>query len=196
VLLIDGNLAKPDMITHFDLKSEKTLHSCLNHDHNPMEAVIRHPSGLSMIFGNPLIKSFKHEKMSSVMNHLKKNIKADYIIIDSGTHMKTEFLSLANEADETLFVVSPMHMKENILAIKKIDDMGAGVVGVIINNYLIKHKGIEKEIKKPVLGQIPHDRHMHMSFNLSHPVVCSYPNCTISKAFMDIGKRFSEWNRH
>lgn len=206
VLLIDGNLKKPNLFHHFNLPHEKNLHDMYKNKYHPEELIKIHPSGLKIIFGGTKIEDFdniNYERIVKAIKYFKTSMKDhDFIFIDTAPNFGSEFFHSAKIADETIIVTHPnkISIHETLKTIKLCEDEGASVIGVIINahgsNEKIDENEIQRILKRPILGIIPHDNLVEKSIKIGHPVVCSYPNSKISKNFKLIGQKFSDLNRH
>jgi septum site-determining protein MinD len=200
VLLVDGNIHKPNINFHFNLPNENTLHHIFTNNIHPYDTIKIHPSGLHLVLGNHDIESFDsidYRKFSEALFQLK-NCKYDYMIIDSASNFTHEFFYAAKHSDETIVVTQPnsiaLHDAEK--TIKLCEDEGSSVMGVIINNFGYKKRDFQKSqvesmLKKYIYGILPHDRHVEKSIQAKHPVICSFPNSKISKEFLNIGRIYS-----
>lgn len=206
VLLIDGNMTKPNLFFHFEMAKEKTIHDVYKKNNHPREIISTHPSGLNLIFGSPHIEDIEHIDQTifkKMVNYFQKNLlDHEFIFIDTCSNYTEEFYNTANIADEAIIITLPdkVSLHEAKKTIQICDDEGASVTGIIINGNqdldikTIDH--IQHQLGRPILGVLPHDKNVHKSIQIGHPVLCSYPNSEISKAFLEIGKKFSILNSH
>jgi MinD-like ATPase involved in chromosome partitioning or flagellar assembly len=202
VILLDGNIKHPNIFHHFNLEIDKHIHDI--HKHHPFDIITNHPSGLDIVFGSSNIddhEKIDHTHLEKVIQFLKSNLKNhDFMIIDTAPNFSRDFFHCAKHADESIIVTRPTKsdIHDARYTIQYCDDHGASVIGMIVNLHGFNHKvnidDIERELRKPVLGVVPHDRKVHKSMHIGHPVVCSYPNSKISKKFMELGMRYSDLN--
>lgn len=182
-----------------------TIHDAYKRRLKPDSIIHNHPSGISVIFGSTKIdeiENINHNAFLQIITHLKHNNNYhDFMIIDSASNFSKGFFHNIKIADETIVITenNPISLHEAKKTIHHCDENSAEVIGLIINLHGSHKKKldinkIQRELKKPILGIIPTDKKVHKSLHLGHPVVCSYPNSKISKAFMQIGKKFSDLN--
>ncbi len=205
VLLIDGNINKPNLGLHLNMSAERSLHTASEKKLRPIDLIQKHPSGIDLILGSPHLEHFDKKDYKSyrdAIKHIKKNLSYyDYIVIDSGPNFSDEFFHSANIADESIIVseTDPISLHEAEKTIQLCDDENASTVGVILNHKRMHLKRADKEqieirLKRPIIGVLPHDHHVLKSIEINHPMMCSYPDSPLSKAIMDIGKTYSYWN--
>lgn len=140
VLLIDADLRRPSMHTHFDVSHTVGLTNYLTTDIRLEDVVIRTqienlfflPSGLLPADSAGLLNS---QRMVDLIADVKSRF--DLVLIDSPPILGVSDASvLANEADMTMIVVQhrklPRHM---LMRVKQaVDNAGGKVVGVVLNN--------------------------------------------------------------
>lgn len=140
VLLIDADLRRPSMHTHFDVSHTVGLTNYLTTDIRLEDVVIRTqvenlfflPSGLLPTDSAGLLNS---QRMVDLIADVKSRF--DLVLIDSPPILGVSDASvLANEADMTMIVVQhrklPRHM---LMRVKQaVDNAGGKVVGVVLNN--------------------------------------------------------------
>jgi len=140
VLLIDADLRRPSMHTHFDVSHASGLTSYLTTDIRLEDVVIRTqvenlfflPSGLLPADSAGLLNS---QRMVDLITEVKSRF--DLVLIDSPPILGVSDASvLANEADMTMIVVQhrklPRHM---LMRVKQsVENAGGKVVGVVLNN--------------------------------------------------------------
>jgi len=201
VLLIDGNYRKPNLSLHFNMPHSKTMHDI--EKFHPKQMISIHPSGLSLVFGSTdidKIDNITHQTYSNIIREFKKLQNHDYIFIDTPPNFSKEFFNSVNLADETIVVTTPsqVDLHDTKKTIQLCEDEGSTVTGVLLNIFGYKEqiglKQIEKKLKRPILGIVPHEKKVKKSIEMKHPILCSYPNSKMSKAFMDIGTKFSYLN--
>jgi capsular exopolysaccharide synthesis family protein len=140
VLLIDADLRRPSLHTHFDVSHATGLTNYLTTDIRLEDVVIRTsvenlfflPSGLLPADSAGLLNS---QRMVDLIAEVKSRF--DLVLIDSPPILGVSDASvLANEADMTMIVVQhrklPRHM---LLRVKQsVENAGGRVVGVVLNN--------------------------------------------------------------
>lgn len=140
VLLIDADLRRPSMHTHFDVSHATGLTNYLTTDIRLEDVVIRTqvenlfflPSGLLPADSAGLLNS---QRMVDLITEVKSRF--DLVLIDSPPILGVSDASvLANEADMTMIVVQhrklPRHM---LMRVKQsVENAGGKVVGVVLNN--------------------------------------------------------------
>ncbi len=140
VLLIDADLRRPSMHTHFDVSHATGLTNYLTTDIRLEDVVIRTqvenlfflPSGLLPADSAGLLNS---QRMVDLIADVKSRF--DLVLIDSPPILGVSDASvLANMADMTMIVVQhrklPRHM---LMRVKQsVENVGGKVVGVVLNN--------------------------------------------------------------
>ena len=140
VLLIDADLRRPSMHTHFDVSHTVGLTNYLTQDirledvvmRTPVENLYFLPSGLLPADSAGILNS---QRMVDLIADVKSRF--DLVLIDSPPILGVSDASvLANEADMTLIVVQhrklPRHM---LLRVKQtVENVGGKVIGVVLNN--------------------------------------------------------------
>lgn len=140
VLLIDADLRRPSLHTHFDVSHATGLTNYLTTDIRLEDVVIRTqvenlfflPSGLLPADSAGLLNS---QRMVDLISDVKSRF--DLVLIDSPPILGVSDASvLANEADMTIIVVQhrklPRHM---LMRVKQsVENVGGTVVGVVLNN--------------------------------------------------------------
>ena len=140
VLLIDADLRRPSMHTHFDVSHAAGLTNYLTTDIRLEDVVIRTqvenlfflPSGLLPADSAGLLNS---QRMVDLIADVKSRF--DLVLIDSPPILGVSDASvLANIADMTIIVVQhrklPRHM---LMRVKQsVENVGGKVVGVVLNN--------------------------------------------------------------
>lgn len=140
VLLIDADLRRPSMHTHFDVSHATGLTNYLTTDIRLEDVVIRTqienlfflPSGLLPADSAGLLNS---QRMVDLIADVKSRF--DLVLIDSPPILGVSDASvLSNEADMTMIVVQhrklPRHM---LMRVKQtVENVGGKVIGVVLNN--------------------------------------------------------------
>lgn len=140
VLLIDADLRRPSMHTHFDVSHTVGLTNYLTTDIRLEDVVIRTqienlfflPSGLLPADSAGLLNS---QRMVDLIADVKSRF--DLVLIDSPPILGVSDASvLSNEADMTMIVVQhrklPRHM---LMRVKQtVENVGGKVIGVVLNN--------------------------------------------------------------
>lgn len=140
VLLIDADLRRPSLHTHFDVSHATGLTNYLTTDIRLEDVVLRTqvenlfflPSGLLPADSAGLLNS---QRMVDLITEVKSRF--DLVLIDSPPILGVSDASvLANLADMTMIVVQhrklPRHM---LMRVKQsVDNVGGKVVGVVLNN--------------------------------------------------------------
>ena len=140
VLLIDADLRRPSMHTHFDVSHATGLTNYLTTDIRLEDVVIRTqvenlfflPSGLLPADSAGLLNS---QRMVDLIAEVKSRF--DLVLIDSPPILGVSDASvLANMADLTMIVVQhrklPRHM---LMRVKQsVENVGGKVIGVVLNN--------------------------------------------------------------
>lgn len=140
VLLIDADLRRPSMHTHFDVSHTTGLTNYLTTDVRLEDVVLRTqvenlfflPSGLLPADSAGLLNS---QRMVDLIADVKSRF--DLVLIDSPPILGVSDASvLANEADMTMIVVQHRKLPRNMLLRVKqtVENVGGKVIGVVLNN--------------------------------------------------------------
>ncbi|MDZ4289229.1 MAG: polysaccharide biosynthesis tyrosine autokinase [Prosthecobacter sp.] len=144
VLLIDGDLRRPSMHTHFDVSNSVGLTNYLTQNvqledvvvRTPVENLYFMPSGMLPADSAGILNS---QRMSGLIADAKSRF--DLVLIDSPPILGVSDASvLVNEADLTLIVCQhrklPRHM---LMRVKQtIENVGGTVLGVVLNNVDVR----------------------------------------------------------
>lgn len=140
VLLIDADLRRPSMHTHFDVSHTTGLTNYLTTDIRLEDVVIRTqienlfflPSGLLPADSAGLLNS---QRMVDLIADVKSRF--DLVLIDSPPILGVSDASvLSNEADMTMIVVQHRRLpRQMLMRVKQaVENAGGKIVGVVLNN--------------------------------------------------------------
>lgn len=140
VLLIDADLRRPSMHTHFDAGNATGLTNFLTTNVRMEDVVIRTavenlyfmPSGLLPADSAGILNS---QRMSDLIEDAKSRF--DIVLIDSPPILGVSDASvLANEADLTMIVVQHRRLpRQTLMRVKQtVENVGGTVLGVVLNN--------------------------------------------------------------
>ena len=190
-LLVDCHLKSPHIALYLGAPNvESTIHDVLKGRKKIRESAYIHASGVRVVPGS--ISPKKHEgiNIEKISKHLRELTGAsEVVIIDTGNDPK-ELSEILKIADEVVVVANPdiVSATEALKAVKKAEEAGATVVGVVLN----KVRGVRGEmtvdsvqslLNKPVIGMIPDDNSVSESVHLRYPVVYSHPKSSATKGF-------------
>jgi capsular exopolysaccharide synthesis family protein len=143
VLLIDGDLRRPNLHKIFQVNNEHGLSSALSDGLNGSDvwSIIQKPElgELSLLTAGPplknLAKHFGHEKLCQLLATLES--KFTHIVIDSPPIVPfADSVVLSAEVDGVLMVVQGGKSPQEIVlrSMKLLDDVDAVILGVVLNN--------------------------------------------------------------
>ena len=139
VLLIDGDLRRPQLLECFQMENEKGLAQVLA-DECPVEEVIK-PTSAQLVDLLPAGRSPLHPaellEVGAISEVLKSVSKTyDLVIVDSPPVIGPfDSLQIAQAVDGVLFVVQAGKVKNNLLtkARNSLNQMGATMLGTVVN---------------------------------------------------------------
>ncbi|MBW3011596.1 P-loop NTPase [Candidatus Woesearchaeota archaeon] len=191
VLAVDCSLNSPHLALFLGAANvDSTIHDVLKGRKRIRDSAYIHASGVRIVPG-----SISPEKQAGVFaegigNHIRQLSGAsEVVLLDLGNNSQ-ENSEVLKVADELLIVTNPdiVSVTESLKTIKKSEELGVTVVGVVLN----KVKDVEGEMSiesvqalldKPVIAVIPDDKSITESVHLKHPVVYSHPKSKSSESF-------------
>jgi capsular exopolysaccharide synthesis family protein len=149
VILLDADLRRPSLHTYLKLPNEvglnnlltgqATLQECMNV--MPVETLSVITAGESTVYPGDLIGS---QRMREVLSDLSAT--ADFLIVDGPPILVTDSTVLSIEVDEVLIVVGYglTRKSQAIVALKRLEDVGAKITGVVLNRIPGSNQGYYK----------------------------------------------------
>lgn len=146
VILLDADLRRPSVHTSLKLSNEKglstllqsqaTVQECLKATEIENFSVIT--AGEPVINPGDLIGSMRMKQLLAELCEL-----ADFLVVDGPPILVTDSTMLSTEVDDVLIVVGYglTRKSEAIVALKRLDSVGAKIVGVVLNRIPRSNKG-------------------------------------------------------
>ena len=193
-IAVDGSLEIPNMGLALGIDTPRnTLHGILSKKCQVSEAVVEHESGLHVIPGEPSlggIEGLDHSRFQGLISHLAESY--DVVVADSQPGYRAESLLPLAACSKVVVVCTPtiISISEAMKVAALADEMGREVLGVIVNQVrgepLVTDAQIEELLGLQIIGKIPYDENVDLSFAWGSPLVISKPAADAARAFSGI----------
>jgi septum site-determining protein MinD len=197
-VVLDGNLTAPNIGIYLGANNPPvTFHEILDGTAQIGDSVYLHASGLRFIPGSIRLNAL--EKLD--LNQLRKAFNklkgiSEIILIDTGSGLTKETLSVMNFADEVLVVTNPeaAAVAEALKTIKKAEEQGILVLGAVLNRTReegneISIENVESLLGKPILASIPESESIKKAQAMKHPIVYLNPDLKESLEFRMLAEK-------
>jgi capsular exopolysaccharide synthesis family protein len=145
-VLVDCNLRKPTQHKIFGLKNTEGLASILSGERSLREACIETLPGLSVVTAGLLptdpAQVLGTQRFARFLATAREGF--DYVLLDSPPlQVVSDGIVLAAQADSTLLVMDPRATRRAQLqqAVRSLEDAGVVILGIIMNNVEVSHRG-------------------------------------------------------
>jgi cell division ATPase MinD len=193
VAVVDGNITSPSLGLHFGFheKFPVSLNDVLEGHLKIQKCIYVHPTiGVSIIPCNFAFYSDKHvEKMRKAV----RDLRYDYIIIDSAPGLGKEAITTLETSDEIIIITVPqfVDVSNALKTLQLARKMKKRVVGVVLNrvqhaDHEISIDEIEKLCGCRILAEIPEDREVQKATYRGSPIVVDHPNSSTAQKFREI----------
>jgi len=209
VLLMEGKLHFGHLDVFLNIRSRNSLADLIPHASALDEALVRdvvseHSSGIHVLIAPKDLQTsqgIRPDDLYSVFLGLQKLF--DYIVVDVGSLLTENSVTLMDSSDRILLVTTPdlaaLHDTSRFIQISR--DLGypAEKLMIILNRAGlaggIKTRDIEAALHHPVFANIPEDGPNALrSLNRGIPMVIRYPRSPVSKAFIALSNRLMKIN--
>jgi pilus assembly protein CpaE len=203
VLLLEGKLLFGHLGLMLNLRSRSTLADLLPHAHNLEEALVRdvvteHASGIHVLLAptNPeAAQGIRPEALFSVVDGLRRQY--DFLVIDAGSALTDNSVTLLDMADRVLLVASPdlaaLHDVSRFIQISRSLAYAPGKVLTVLNRAGmlggVRVKDIQTALHHDLFAQVPDDgANALRSLNRGLPLLFKYPRSPASRGIQRLAK--------
>jgi pilus assembly protein CpaE len=205
VLLVEGKLAFGHLDVLLNLRTRNTLADLIPHANAldsglVAEVVAEHATGLQVVLGPTdlqVAQGIRAEDLFNVLEGLKRLY--DYLVIDAGSALTENTVTLLDAADRVLLVTTPelaaLHDVSRFVQLSRSLGYPPGKLLVALNRAGqeggVKTKDIESALHHELFGQVPDDGANSLrSLNRGLPLLVRYPRSPASKAYQQLAKQF------
>ncbi len=191
VLVIDGNISGANLGAHLGIpeESQVTLNDVLKNNGLLTQAVLRHPSGFSIV---PASIGDINAELGGLKGCLSGFIGGyNVILIDAAAGVNREVEAAIDASDEVLIVTNPdFPAVKNAGAVKRVaDSKSKRTFGVVLNRvsgeaHELRDSDIEKAVSAPIISKISEHRKVRESLSVRKPVVQHAPYSQTSREIM------------
>lgn len=203
VLLLEGKLLFGHLGLMLNLRSRNTLADLLPHAHALEESLVRdvvaeHASGIHVLLAptSPEVaQGVRPEALFSVVDGLRRQY--DYIVIDAGSTLNDNSVTLLDMADRVVLVASPdlaaLHDVSRFIQISRSLAYAPGKVVTVLNRAGmlggVRVKDIQTALNHDLYAQIPDDAANALrSLNRGLPLLLKYPRSPASRGIQRLAR--------
>ena len=206
VLLVEGKLFFGHLDVLLNVRSRNTLADLIPHAANLDpgligDVIVQHASGLHLLMGPndvQVAQGIRAQDLFNVVEGLKRQY--DYLVIDAGSDLNENTVTLLDAADRILLVANPdmaaLHDVSRFIQISRSLAYPPGKLLVVLNRAGmpggIKTKDIESALHHEVYAMVPDDSANALrSLNRGLPMLYKYPRSPASRGFQQLAKRLA-----
>ena len=184
VVVVDGDLAMPDVGRQVHVEYERGLHSVLAEEAAVREAVVDGPGGLAVIPGDRDLASFADAdpaRLRKVFNLL--GIAYDVVLVDTAPGLQNEAVITYQEVDGVVLVTTPeSNAVEDMEKTGRLAaDVGADLLGAVVTHGEGRRaREAASELESDLLGVVPHH-------STGGPITAAAPDDAAADAYRRIG---------
>jgi pilus assembly protein CpaE len=204
VLLMEGKLFFGHLDVMLNIRSRSNLadlvpHAAAMDEMLVREVVTQHISGIYVLLAPPDIQAaqgIRPQELFSIVAGLKRYY--DYLIIDAGSSLSENTVTLMDAADRILLVTSPdlaaLHDVSRFVRISQTLAYPPEKTLLILNRAErpggVKARDIAAVLRREIYAQIPDDPLDALrSLNRGIPLVLNYPRSPASKAYQTLARQ-------
>jgi pilus assembly protein CpaE len=204
VLLLEGKLGFSHLGLMLNLRTRNTLAELLPHAHHleenlVREVVVEHASGIHVLLAPSSLEvaqGVRPETLFSVVDGIRQFF--DYVVIDAGSALTDNAVTLLDLADRVLLVATPdlaaLHDASRFIQVSRSLAYAPGKVLTVLNRAglmgSLRVKDIEVALRHEVFAEIPDDGPNALrSLNRGLPLMRRYPRSPASRALVGLTKR-------
>jgi pilus assembly protein CpaE len=207
VLLMDGKLFFGHLDVLLNLRTRNTIADLVPHA-NAIDAGImgdvttEHVSGVQVLLAPTnleVAQGIRAEDLYNIINGVKRHF--EYVVIDAGSALSENTVTLMDAADRVLLVVTPelaaLHDASRFIQLGRALGFPPGKTLVVVNRINleggIRVKDIESALHVEAFAQVPDDQADALrSLNRGIPLVTKYPRSPASQAITRLAKSLAE----
>ena len=208
VLLMEGKFFFGHLDVMLNIRARNTIADLLPHanalDENLVREVVNeHASGIKVLLAPSDLQvgqGVRPDDTYSVFTNLQRFF--DYTIIDVGSYLTENTVTLMDSADKILLVATPdlasLHDTSRFIQLSRSLGYPPDKILIVLNraNMLggVRSKDIEAALHHQVFAQIPDDHANALrSLNRGIPMIIRYPRSPVSRAIKQLSKRLPEF---
>jgi pilus assembly protein CpaE len=203
VLLVEGKLFFGHLDMMLNLRTHNNLSDLIPHAHSLdrsiiEEVVVEHASGIQVLLGPSEVQTaqgIRPEDLYNVLASLQRLY--DFIVIDAGSYLNDNTVTLLDTADRILLVTTPdlpsLHDTSKFILLGRTLAYPAGKMLITLNRSGlvggIKNQDIESALHHELFAVVPEDGQQALrSLNRGIPLVIKYPRSPASRAIQKLAK--------
>ena len=206
VLLLEGKLLFGHLGLMLNLRTPSSIADLVPHMHALEDAMVRevvagHSSGIHVLLsptGLEVAQGIRPEALYNILNGLR--LMYDYIVIDGGSFLNDNAVTLLDAADRVMLVTVPdlaaLHDTTRFVRLSRSLAYPEGKVNIVLNRAGVlggvKTNDIETALRHEVFAHIPDDGPNALrSINRGVPMILKYPGSPASRAIQQLAKRLA-----
>ncbi len=203
VLLLEGKLLFGHLGLMLNLRTPSSIADLVPHMHALEDTMVRevvaqHSSGIHVLLsptGLEVAQGIRPEALYNILNGLRPMY--DFIVIDAGSVLNDNTVTLLDAADRVLLVTVPdlaaLHDATRFVRLSRSLAYPEGKVGIVLNRAGllggVKTNDIETALRHEVFAHISDDGPNALrSINRGIPMLLKYPRSPASRAFQQLAK--------
>jgi pilus assembly protein CpaE len=209
VLLVEGKLSFGHLDLMLNMRPHTTIADLIPHasrldDGLIHEVVMRHSTGIYVLLAPTnlqVAQGIRPDDIYNVFLSLQKYY--DYIVIDGGSAVNENTVTLMDSVDRILLVTNPelaaLHDASRFIQLSRSLSYSTEKLLLVLNQAGVeggvKPKDIESAMHMPLFAVVPNDTAKAVrSLNQGVPLLYKYPRSPIGKAMSALGKSFLNLN--
>ncbi len=210
VLLFEGKLLFGHLGLILNLRPHNTLADLIPHagavDETLVhEVVTRHVSGIDVLVAPPDVQTaqgIRPDDLFGVLNGVKRLY--DFIVIDAGSHLSENTVTLMDAADRVLVVTTPelaaLHDASRFVPVSRSLGYPPGKVRIVLNRVgmegAVRSRDIEQALHHELFTYIPEGGASAVrSLNRGIPLIIKHPRSKASKAIERLAGALADGRR-
>ena len=209
VLLLEGKLLFGHLGVMLNIRTQNSIAELIPHASNLDPSLVKdvvtdHTSGIHVLLAPVNVQAgqgIRAEALYNLVTALQKMY--DYLIIDAGSVLNENSVTLMDLADRILLVSTPdlaaLHDISRFIQLSSTLAYPPGKLAVVLNRQGmqggVKTKDIEMALHHELFAQIPEDEaNVLRSLNRGIPLVLNYPRSPASQGFRALAKSLAAVN--
>ena len=211
VLLLEGKQYFGHLAVMLNIRTQSNISDLVPHSSNLDDAIVKdvvveHSSGLHILLGPPnfqVAQGVRPEDLYPILKAVERLY--DYIVIDAGSSLSENTVTIMDTADRILLVTTPdmaaLHDASQFFQIMQSLAYPPDKALVVLNDAGlaggIKAKHIESALHHEIFAEIPFDGpNAQRSVNRGIPLLLRYPRSPATKAIQGMAQNLVGMNAH
>jgi pilus assembly protein CpaE len=209
VLLMEGKLSFGHLDLMLNIRPHNTMADLIPHaarldDSLIQEVVIRHSTGIYVLLAPASLQVSQGIRPDDIYNiFLGLQKYYDYIVIDGGSSLNENTVTLMDSCDRVMVVTNPelaaLHDASRFIQLSRSLSYPPEKLLLVLNRSGmeggVKAKDIETAMHMPIFSTLPDDPAKAIrALNQGVPLLYKYPRSPVSKAISSLGKSFLNLN--